>query len=141
MSTEVLDKPALVDLTASIAAAYVGNNTVALEAVPRLVTSIYGALAMTQQSAEPVDEPREPACSRRASVSRDYVRCMECGTKMKMLKRHLMTEHNLTVSEYRQRWNLPDTHPMVAPTYADKRRDLAKAIGLGRSAHQHRHRK
>lgn len=49
-----------------------------------------------------------------------------------MLKRHLITDHGMTPDEYRARWGLPSSYPMVAADYADKRRDLAKKIGLGR---------
>ena len=40
--------------------------------------------------------------------------------------------YNLTPEQYRARWNLPADYPMVAPAYAEKRRELAKKIGLGR---------
>ena len=68
----------------------------------------------------------------RSSVKPDYIVCLEDGKKLKMLKRHLMTHYNLTPEQYRQRWNLPADYPMVAPNYAEKRRELAKKIGLGR---------
>jgi len=58
-----------------------------------------------------------------------------------MLKRHLSTEHNLTPDEYRQRWDLSSDYPMVAPEYAETRRDLAVKIGLGRKPGQKRGRK
>jgi predicted transcriptional regulator len=48
-----------------------------------------------------------------------------------MLKRHLMTAHNVTPAEYRQRFGLAADYPMVAPNYAEQRRTLAKSIGLG----------
>ena len=51
---------------------------------------------------------------------------------MKMLKRHLATDHGMTPAEYRAKWNLPSDYPMVAPTYAAQRKDLAVKIGLGR---------
>jgi predicted transcriptional regulator len=38
----------------------------------------------------------------------------------------------MSPEEYRARWGLPADYPMVAPNYAEKRRDLAKKIGLGR---------
>jgi predicted transcriptional regulator len=38
----------------------------------------------------------------------------------------------MTPEQYRARWNLPADYPMVAPAYAEKRRELAKKIGLGR---------
>ena len=58
-----------------------------------------------------------------------------------MLKRHLMTDHGMTPDEYRERWELPSDYPMVAPDYAEKRRELAKKIGLGRKPGQRRGRK
>lgn len=48
-----------------------------------------------------------------------------------MLKRHLATSYNLTPSEYREKWGLDSSYPMVAPNYADRRSELAKQIGLG----------
>ena len=50
-----------------------------------------------------------------------------------MLKRHLMTEHNMTVDQYRAKWSLPSNYPMVAPNYAETRSTLAKKMGLGKS--------
>src|SRR3546814_4400820 len=74
---------------------------------------------------------QEPAVSIRASIKPDYIVCLEDGKKLKMLRRHLMTHYNMTPEDYRAKWNLPKDYPMVAPNYAEKRRALAKAIGLG----------
>src|SRR3546814_4077391 len=49
-----------------------------------------------------------------------------------MLKRHLMTHYQMTPDQYRAKWGLPADYPMVAPNYAEQRRELAKKIGLGR---------
>src|SRR3546814_19148837 len=73
-----------------------------------------------------------PSLFRSASVKPDYIVCLEDGKKLKMLKRHLMTHYSMTPDEYRARWNLPADYPRVAPNYAEKRRELAKKIGLGR---------
>ena len=43
-----------------------------------------------------------------------------------------MTRYNMTPADYRLRWSLPADYPMVAPAYAERRRELAKKIGLGR---------
>src|SRR3546814_5671891 len=74
---------------------------------------------------------QEPAVSIRSSVKPDYIVCLEDGKKMKMLRRHLATDHGMTPHEYRAKWNLPKGYPIVAPSYAEKRRALAKEIGLG----------
>ena len=60
--------------------------------------------------------------------------CLEEGHNLKALKRHLRIVHGLTPAEYRQRWGLPDSYPMVAPDYAARRVALAKELGLGRRA-------
>lgn len=127
-----MDKEMIITLAADIVSAHVSNNDVATDDLPSLIQSVYKALADAGNPAEVVEEKREPAVSVRASVKHDYIVCLEDGKKLKMLKRHLMTHYNLTPEEYRTRWNLPADYPMVAPAYAEKRRDLAKSFGLGR---------
>lgn len=131
----------LITLTSDIVAAHVSNNSVTVEDLPSLITNVYGALAGLGNAAAVVEEKPEPAVSVRASVKPDYIICLEDGKKLKMLKRHLMTHYNMTPDEYRARWNLPADYPMVAPNYAEKRRELAKKIGLGRKPNARRGRK
>ncbi len=122
----------LITLASDIVAAHVSNNSVSVGDLPALITNVYGALAALGANAPVVELPPEPAVSVRSSVKPDYIVCLEDGKKLKMLKRHLMTHYNLTPDQYRTRWNLPADYPMVAPNYAEKRRELAKKIGLGR---------
>ena len=99
---------------------------------------MHEALASLGGAGPQEEERPDPAVSIRASVKRDHIVCLEDGKKMKMLKRHLQTEHGMAPDEYRARWNLPGDYPMVAPEYAETRRDLAKKIGLGRKPGQKR---
>lgn len=122
----------LITLTSDIVAAHVSNNSVGVDELARLIGNVYGALASLGQAAPVEVKAPEPAVSIRASIKPDFIVCLEDGKKLKMLKRHLMTHYNLTPDQYRARWNLPADYPMVAPNYAEKRRDLAKKIGLGR---------
>ncbi len=122
----------LITLAADIVAAHVSNNSVAVSDLPVLISNVYTALAGLSPG-QPVAEPLpEPAVSIRSSIKNDHIVCLEDGKKLKMLKRHLMTRYNMTPDQYRTRWNLPSDYPMVAPAYAEKRRELAKKIGLGR---------
>jgi len=75
------------------------------------------------------------------SIKPDYIVCLEDGKKLKMLKRYLRTNYNMSPEEYRARWELPADYPMVAPNYAEKRRELAMQIGLGRKPDQQRGRR
>jgi len=122
----------LIVLTSDIVAAHVSNNQVEVGDLPQLISSIYGALSTLGTTVEEEPARPEPAVSVRASVKPDYIVCLEDGKKLKMLKRHLMTHYNMTPEDYRARWDLPADYPMVAPNYAEKRRELAKKIGLGR---------
>ena len=131
----------LVTLTADIVSAHVSNNDVRVADVAGLIAAVHQALSSLGAPAQIDEIPLEPAVSVRASVKRDHLVCLEDGKKMKMLKRHLMTEHGMTPSDYRARWNLAADYPMVAPEYAETRRDLAVKIGLGRKPNQKRGRR
>lgn len=131
----------LITLTSDIVAAHVSNNSVAVDDVSTLISNVYSALSSLGGASTAEEARPDPAVSVRASVKKDHIICLDCGKKMKMLKRHLSTEHDMTPEEYRQRWDLSSDYPMVAPEYADTRRDLAKKIGLGRKPGQKRGRK
>lgn len=126
----------LLALTADIVAAHVSNNSVAVNDLPHLIQKVHQALAGISTAAVGSEEKSEPKVSIRASVKPDYISCIECGKKKKMLKRHLMTDHQMTPGDYRQKWALSSDYPMVAPNYAQQRRTLAKSIGLGTKRHR-----
>ena len=120
-----------ITLTADIVAAHVSNNSVAVNDLPQLIQNVHGALsALGSKPAEP-EAKLEPKVPIRSSVKPDYLICLEDGKKLKMLKRHLMTHYNMTPDQYRSKWGLAADYPMVAPNYAEQRRNLAKSIGLG----------
>ena len=121
----------LLTLTADIVAAHVSNNSVAVNDLPLLIQNVHSALSGISGSSAAPEEKPQPKVSIRSSIKPDYIVCLEDGKKQKMLKRHLMTNHNMTPAEYRERWGLPADYPMVAPNYAEQRRTLAKSIGLG----------
>jgi predicted transcriptional regulator len=123
----------LITLTADVVAAHVSNNTVSVDQIASLIENVFGALSSLGREVAVVEKLPEPAVSIRSSIKAEYIVCLEDGKKLKMLKRHLMTHYNLTPDQYRARWNLPADYPMVAPDYAEKRRELAKKIGLGLS--------
>ncbi|CAH1688847.1 MucR family transcriptional regulator [Hyphomicrobiales bacterium] len=130
-----MDKNDLVDLTASIVAAYVSHNSLPRAEIGQLITETYGALSKLN-SGEVVAEvaPQQPAVPVKKSVSADFITCLEDGKKFKSLKRHLRSAYDMSPEEYRTKWNLPADYPMVAPNYAEARSNLAKKMGLGRKA-------
>lgn len=130
-ATDIAD---LLQLTSEIVSSHVSNNPVAQSDLPALIKTVFDTL--NDLSADEPEEPEEelkPAVAIKKSVTDDHIICLEDGKKLKMLKRHLKSAYNMTPEEYRARWNLPADYPMVAPSYARKRQDLAKKIGLGRN--------
>ena len=119
--------------TAEIVGAYVRHHSVASADLPGLIATVGKELAgLGQAPAEPDEEKPRPAVPIKRSVTPDYIVCLEDGKKLKMLKRYLQTQYDMTPDEYRRRWGLKDDYPLVAPSYAARRSALAKKIGLGR---------
>ena len=126
------NKAELVELTAEIVAAYVGNNPVSSTDLPSVINDVHKALSTAVTEADKPEKPElKPAVAVRRSVTPDYIICLEDGKKFKSLKRHLRTHYNLSPDEYREKWGLPRDYPMVAPNYAEARSQLAKKMGLG----------
>jgi predicted transcriptional regulator len=118
--------------TAQIVSAHLTNNTVPVEQLPALIREVYKTLSTVGEAGAAAAEPHQPAVPVTKSVFPDHIVCLECGKQMTMLKRHLMTEHNMTIDQYRTKWSLPRNYPTVAPSYAETRSNLAKKMGLGR---------
>lgn len=126
------DTSTLTQLTADIAAAFVSNNRVAVGEIGSLIGSVHDALAKLGGESAPAEPEYVPAVTARKSLA-DPTRIISMidGKPYSSLKRHL-SSHGLTPEQYRQRYSLPATYPMVAPAYSELRKSLAKKLGLGR---------
>ena len=124
-----------IELTAEIVSAYVGNNSVPSAEIANLISQVHAALKrVSGGQMVATAEPLKPAVPVKRSINSDYIICLEDGKKLKMLKRYLRSNYNMTPEEYRAKWGLPADYPMVAPNYAAQRSEFAKKIGLGRTA-------
>ena len=123
----------LIEHSAVIVQAYVGNNRASSTEVANLVRSVHATLTGLVQSGNELSvTAQKPAVPVKKSITPDYVICLEDGKKLKMLKRYLRTKYKLTTDEYRAKWGLSADYPMVAPNYSTRRSEFAKKIGLGR---------
>jgi predicted transcriptional regulator len=132
MSDEL--KPgSLLQMATTIVAAHVSKSSVPAAEIPRLLSDVYQALSGLAggKLSAPAPGSHEPAVPVKKSVTPDFIICLECGKKQKMLKRHIRTAYGLTPEQYREKWNLPPEYPMVSVNYAKKRSALARQIGLG----------
>jgi predicted transcriptional regulator len=128
------DQTNLTTLTVDLLSAYVANNNVEHGAMAELIKSTHAALKVIDSPEPPApEEPKyEPAVSVRKSLGSDaHIISLIDGKPYQTLKRHLST-HGLTPAQYRERYSLPATYPMVAKSYSESRRAIAAKLGLGR---------
>ncbi|MCJ2121866.1 MucR family transcriptional regulator [Methylobacterium sp. J-077] len=134
----IVHTPDLIGLAGDVVAAYVSNNPVPAAELPALIARVHGAIAglaagtgtaaAGADTSVSVDKPSSAQI--RKSVQQDGIVSFIDGKTYKTLKRHL-TANGLSPQSYRERYGLPADYPMVAPSYAEQRSALAKAIGLG----------
>ena len=126
------EREELLRMTADITAAYVSNNQIENSELVEVIKSVYTSLASLDAETETEQVELKPAVPIKRSIQNDYLICLEDGKQLKMLKRYLRSNYDMTPEEYRAKWNLPPDYPMVAPAYAKRRSQFAKEFGLGR---------
>ena len=123
-----------IEITVEIVSAYVSNNSLPRTDLPDLIGTIHAALirldAGRPKEVVAVETTTQTAAAIRKSITPDYLICFEDGKKFKSMRRHL-ANLGMTPEQYREKYGLPDTYPMVSPNYAAKRSSLAKQTGLG----------
>jgi predicted transcriptional regulator len=121
----------LIELSAEIVGAYVSNNHLSNNELPDLITAVHTSLSSLNAGpteASPAKSARPLGV--RASIKAEHLISMIDGKPYKVLRRHL-SAHGFTPEQYREKFDLPKDYPMVSSVYAETRRTLAKAIGLG----------
>jgi predicted transcriptional regulator len=120
----------ILGLTAQIVSDFVGHKAMPTDQLPSLILSVHRTLSTVSQAvAEP--SKAEPAVDVKKSMFGDHLVCLACGKHFRTIKRHLLSEHEMTPEQYRKRFGLPHGYPMVAAEYAKVRSAMAKKIGLG----------
>ena len=128
-----MGRDAVLSMASSIVAAYLTRNETTPTGVQKIISSVFNTLSDLGQGIVAASRLRAtPAVPIAKSVTPDYLICLEDGRRLKMLKRHLRSVYNMTPEDYRAKWGLPHDYPMVAASYARRRSELAKTIGLGR---------
>ncbi|MEI4488410.1 MucR family transcriptional regulator [Frigidibacter sp. MR17.14] len=74
-----------------------------------------------------------PAVAVERSIAADHLVCLESGERVVLLGSHLARRFGLTPAEYRRRWGLPESYPMVAPAYEHRRHVAKTATDAARS--------
>lgn len=115
-----------------IVSSYVSRNPLSIVQLEGVIETVFSSLISLGEGTDEVKvEAQKPAVNPRKSIAQEYIVCLEDGKKLKMLKRYLRTNYNMTPDQYRTKWGLPSDYPMVAPNYSQQRSDFAKKAGLG----------
>jgi predicted transcriptional regulator len=122
-----------ISATAKLVSIYASHNALASDELIALIADVHSAMLKLGRPVEEEAPKPVPAVSIKKSITPDYVICLDDGKKFKSLKRHLRTAYGMTPDDYRAKWKLPVSYPMVAPNYAAQRSELARSGGLGRN--------
>ncbi len=123
----------IMSYTSEMASSYMASHEVSIEEIPSLLKKVFQAVVDISRDANNMKHKPalNPAVPIEDSIHDDYIICLEDGKKLQMLKRHLNTVYNMTLEQYKERWGLPIDYPVVSPSYAKRRSDIAKTTGLG----------
>jgi predicted transcriptional regulator len=127
-----IDNEEVLRMTTDIIASFLSHNSVPAESVPEMIKAVHATMREISGDTPKPEPKAKPAVPISKSVSDDYIVCLEDGKKLKMLKRYLRSQHDMSPEDYRRKWGLPADYPMVAPNYSKRRSEFAKEIGLGR---------
>jgi predicted transcriptional regulator len=131
------DSDQLRKYTADIVTSYLKNNHLEPERLHDLIDVVYRTLSKVTSPQTP-SLAKIPVIAIRRSITSDYIVCLDCGYRAKVLRRHLARVHGLTPDQYRARWELPPDYPIIAPAYSEHRSTMAKEMGLGRYGNRRR---
>jgi len=125
-------KDVVFDLAIKLTEKYIEIHSVKVDGIGDVLTKLYKAVYNLKRVTDlEYSKGLFPAVPIDESVTDDYIICLEDGSKNKVLKQYLWRRYNMTVEEYKEKWNLPHDYPTVAPNSTLRRREIAKRIGLG----------
>ncbi len=135
MKEQTYENPQLA-ATAEVVSSYLLNHKVDMAELENVIDCVYNAFERleSENSVDSAKVANHSGVAIEDSITDEYIICLEDGKRLKMLKRYLRNNYNMTPEDYRKRWGLPANYPMVAPSYAAKRSQLAKDIGLGKQS-------
>ena len=123
----------LTELTVDIVATHLANNTVSIDDIPMVIKKVHEGLSKANSPVPQMSHIKTPIVPSGASVKRDYIICLKCGCKRKLLSHHIKSAHGMSVEQYRNEYGLAESYKMISPEYRERRRMIAVAAGLGRA--------
>lgn len=80
-----------------------------------------------QPASHASDEPLPPVVEAQEAVQFDFIMCMECGQKFKIIKKNHLALHNLTPEAYREKYGYPANMPLMCKKQLKDRSEVMKS--------------
>ena len=131
----------LLEMSADIVSAQVKHVSMTPEEMAESLRTIFNALNDIQKAdhanGEAGDTSSEDSLvylrqNPLKSIQRNQIICLESGKGYKLLSNRHLALYNLTPREYKKKWGIPMTSPLSARSLTNRRRKLAKELGMGK---------
>ena len=120
----------LLEMAKDIVAAQAQTTPMSTEELIASINKVYTALQGLESGVSAAEEAA-PVLSLKQAFKTNEVICLICGKGgMKTLTRHLNQAHEMKPSAYRKQFNIPKTTPLMAKSYAAKRKEIAAGMNL-----------
>ena len=126
----------LTQMAADIVAAQASHVSMSADEMDTALTKVFEALSEIKALEElvPTEAVDDKLARLRAkpmkSIKKNYVINLEDGSKFKQLTAKTLAKFGLTAKEYRKKWGFPARQALSAKSLSERRRKVAKALGL-----------
>ena len=122
----------LVEMSAEIVTAQASHSHLTPEDIADSLRKVFQTLKEIQQSGNGTEFEETVSKDPQSSIQRNQVICLECGKAFKLLSNRHLALHGLTPREYKQKHGIRMTQALSARTLSQRRRKLAKELGMGK---------
>lgn len=122
----------LVEMCAEIVAAQAGHTRLTPDEIGDSLRQVFRTLQDVQRTGQSIEVEESIARDPQTSIQRNQVVCLECGKSFKLLSNRHLALHGLTPREYKQKHGIRMTQALSARTLSQRRRKLAKELGMGK---------
>jgi predicted transcriptional regulator len=122
----------LVEMCVEIVAAQAGQTSLTSEEIGDSLRQVFQTLFDVQQTGQGAGVAESVGRDPQTSIQRNQVICLECGKSFKLLSNRHLALHSLTPRQYKQKHGIRMTQALSARTLSQRRRKLAKELGMGK---------
>ena len=128
----------LLEMSTEIISAQVRHKVMTLEEIADSLRAVFQVLREIQQAgnglgaSESDDSLSYLRQNPLRSIQGNQIICLESGKPYKLLSNRHLALYGMTPREYKKKWGIPMTMPLSARSLTNRRRKLAKELGMGK---------